>query len=537
MDRFIQALNATFNTIAIPTEDQQTFAVRQLIGLTQGKTSKEQLAAFAYAWGSVRQEADNTYRQSFERYKKAFLDNAGDTLDARKRFSQAVRAGIRFQLPYDTSKQLEDAYRSCENKLEHQPGYAYKQMKIDMLAAIRSVMHGQAGNIPQVKSAATPSNTAFVPPANLPSSATTATAPAYQPGATPPTAIEAPEAPPENTPVLIASPVAPLSAPPHLAFLDSFPVEWRSSPAWPKVIASMDTYFSEFKSYRGPAQSRLLAADPAALARVVASIQLDTALPADEAARVAYERELVNMAMNRPFDEEINEKVLGCKSSRMTNSEAAQTPGNQLSISMRVPILTVDGRTCNPVILSVSAPALDTAKQPEYPHYVKDGQLDADAYRTAFQTLASHIRQCAAMPENKGAQVVLSGFGLANFLAGLSSQERTKAIAIGAEVFIALIGELRADGVEVAYTDYSGSAPPWPQVNDALGNNRLQCVGSIPGKWIKDQQIIVNAWDPHALVGNGCQQDNSLDGFIGRNSLVHEAHALACVLYVHGFRS
>lgn len=537
MDRFIQALNATFNTIAIPTEDQQTFAVRRVIGLTQGKTSKEQLAAFAYAWGSVKQEADNTYRQAFERYKKAFLDSAGDTLDARKQFSQIVRAGIRAQLPCDTCKQLEDVYTGCESKLEDQPGYAYKQMKAEMLAAIRALMHGQAGNSPQVKSVVAASNTAFVPPASLPSSATTATPPAYQPETTSPSVIEAPEAPPENTPVAIALPVAPLSAPLHLAFLDSFPAEWRSSPAWPKVIASMDTYFSEFKSYRGSAQSRLLAEDPAALAKVVATMQLHTALPADEAARVAYERELVNIQMNRHFDEKINAEVLGCKSSRITNSEAAQTPGNQLSISMRAPILTVDGRTCNPVILSVSAPALDTVKQPEYPHYVKDSQLDVDAYRTAFQTLASHIRQCAAVPENKGAQVVLSGFGLVNFLDSLSSQEKTKAIAIGAEVFIALIGELRADGVEVAYTDYSGSAPPWPQVSNALGSNRLQWVGSIPGKWIEDQQIIVNAWDPHALVGNGCARDDSLDGFIGRNSLVHEAHALACVLYANGFKS
>jgi hypothetical protein len=47
----------------------------------------------------------------------------------------------------------------------------------------------------------------------------------------------------------------------------------------------------------------------------------------------------------------------------------------------------------------------------------------------------------------------------------------------------------------------------------------------------------VNAWDPHALVGNGCAKDNSLDGYIGRNSLVHEAHALACMLHAHGFKT
>jgi len=47
--------------------------------------------------------------------------------------------------------------------------------------------------------------------------------------------------------------------------------------------------------------------------------------------------------------------------------------------------------------------------------------------------------------------------------------------------------------------------------------------------------IIVNAWDPHALVRNGCNDDNSMDGHVGCASLGHEAHALACVLLGHGF--
>ncbi|MET0964117.1 MAG: hypothetical protein ABWY05_15070 [Noviherbaspirillum sp.] len=219
----------------------------------------------------------------------------------------------------------------------------------------------------------------------------------------------------------------------------------------------------------------------------------------------------------------------------MTESEVAQAPGNQLSLSMRVPIRTVDGRVCRPVILSVSAPALDTPAQPEWKHYVKNGKLDTAAYRTSFDTLAGRIKQCAAMPANKEAQVVLSGFGLANFLAGLSRSDKSAAIKIGAEVMTQLIRDLRKGGVDVAYTDYSGASPPWPAVNAALGTDGIKCLGSIPGNWIKDQQIIVNAWDPHALVGNGCAQDSSLDGYIGSNSLVHETHALACMLRANGF--
>ena len=39
-----------------------------------------------------------------------------------------------------------------------------------------------------------------------------------------------------------------------------------------------------------------------------------------------------------------------------------------------------------------------------------------------------------------------------------------------------------------------------------------------------DETLIVNAWDPHSLVGNGNAADNSLDGFVGR----HTAVAVLC---------
>lgn len=45
--------------------------------------------------------------------------------------------------------------------------------------------------------------------------------------------------------------------------------------------------------------------------------------------------------------------------------------------------------------------------------------------------------------------------------------------------------------------------------------------------WIDNKTMIVNAWDPCSLVGNGCGADDALDGFVVRNSLVHEAHAHA----------
>jgi hypothetical protein len=479
------------------------------------------------------------YALAFEQCKKAYLGAAAGTgteLELHKGFNQTVRSGIGAQLPPDVSAKLEKAYQDCEKKLNSPDSiYTYKQMKIDMLKSIRKIIRD--GNEIPVQTAVETTTITDISPDGSPLSVTpfTTTAPTGHEMLPSSTGIS-PGAPHGDTRLAIAAiAISPLSAPPHLAFLNGFPVEWRSRPAWAQVIASMDVYLTSFDSYQGSAQRSLLASNAKSLVEVVESISLYTSLPADEAAKVAYQREIVNIAMSRPFNGSINRQVLGCETSRMMESAQARMPGNQLSLAMRAPILTAKNEVRHPVILSVSAPALDTSEQPEWAHYVKDGQFDVKAYRSSFQALAGHIRECAAA--HPKAEVVLSGFGLANFLGNLPPADREKAKAVGAEVFIDLIRELRGKGIAVAYTDYSGTSPPWPAVNHALGNNKIACRGSIPGDWIKDEQIIVNAWDPHALVGNGCVNDQSLDGYIGRNSLVHEAHALACMLHAHGFKT
>lgn len=535
MDRFNAFCSSLFSpSTTTPAPDALANSVREVIALSEGKTTGEQPADFAYAWGSRKQEASQSYRDAFERHKKTFLDGAGnvDPVLKTRRFHQNVRTGIRSQLPPDISTKLENAGRDCENKLEQGQGrYTYSHMKAEMQSAIRAFILDPAGNTPQLmQKAAPPAMLDRMLPVNPPSSAASASMPLLQPTAAPLSEVALP-VPPDHTVLLAITPPVDSGMP----FLDIFPAEWRSDPEWPKVIASLNAYMYSFAPYQGEAQRALLAANPQALLEGLATISVYSSLPAEELLRVAYERDIVNIQMDKPFDESINEKVLGCKASRMMESDLAQKPGSQLSMSMKVPVLTQSGATRRPTILSVSAPALDTSNQPEWTHYVKEGRLDRNAYRTAFLTLAGHIEQCVAAPENKGAQLVLSGFGMTNFLSGLSDDEKGVAKQIGADVFVDLINKLRAQGVDVVYTDASGSSPPWPAVNAALGAHPLTCVGSIPGDWITDQQIIVNAWDPHALVGNGCARDRSLDGYVGRNSLVHELHALACMLYRYKF--
>ena len=49
----------------------------------------------------------------------------------------------------------------------------------------------------------------------------------------------------------------------------------------------------------------------------------------------------------------------------------------------------------------------------------------------------------------------------------------------------------------------------------------INSVGYVPNIMDNEETLYQNAWDPHSYAGNGNKGDNSLDGFIGRNVLMH----------------
>jgi hypothetical protein len=62
----------------------------------------------------------------------------------------------------------------------------------------------------------------------------------------------------------------------------------------------------------------------------------------------------------------------------------------------------------------------------------------------------------------------------------------------------------------------------------------ISLAGRIPGNWIKEGTVIFNAWDTHSMLGNKQKNDLSIDGFIGRNTLIHPIHALRCAMEAEG---
>lgn len=279
---------------------------------------------------------------------------------------------------------------------------------------------------------------------------------------------------------------------------------------------------------------RLFHADEAHFA---SDMEAFCAMPAEESRQMVFVRELETRYGRAHFSAQANETALGNARAAMRDLPQARLPGNQLALLMRVPMWTGEGSPSQirkdlvprPLILSVCAPALDECDEPEWDQYVdSQGALKESAYKLAMETLSRQIVQAAsACP---GHEVVLSAFGMNNYISKLQTEARAKAYDIGVANMRSLIEMLRAQRVAISYTDKDSDTDFWKRVNQGLAAP-IGYAGKLPGAWVKDSVMIVNAWDPCSLVGNGCAKDFSMDGFVGRNSLVHEAHAHAILAW------
>lgn len=174
--------------------------------------------------------------------------------------------------------------------------------------------------------------------------------------------------------------------------------------------------------------------------------------------------------------------------------------------------------------LSVPAPALDSAKQPHFDYYMKDGRLDEKKYeqemeflfRTIESALRENVNSAFANPKKgeqaKGIQrIVLSKFGQGAFLAGVQNPEDKKlanqAYKNQLQAFVERVKDL---GIPVVMSEYITPSPEdtWHEpfiVGDIL-------------KTAQEGDFIVNSWDPHSAPGNGNDFDKSFDGAMGKSS-------------------
>lgn len=305
-----------------------------------------------------------------------------------------------------------------------------------------------------------------------------------------------------------------------------------------KVHKHFKAYLDQTKS-RSKAQKDLYEKHKREIGRHVWEMKVYSRLDPQTAMKVAMTRDVENIAMKRPYlEKNKNSELIGCEGSLMARKDDslaknARLAGNQVCLAMRAAV-KVGATVVQPLILSVPAPALDTQLQAEWSEYVhekgpKTGKLNRGRYEKSMSSIAEHILACAR--DNPGHRVVLSGFGLANFIKGLPPEEQEIARQVGRDVMVQLMADLKKENIDFAYMAGRQDDAPWNKIDP-----KPHYLGKFPDKkdttsWLQSTDIIVNAWDPHSLVGNGNKDDDSLDGRVGRISLVHEQNALGCNIY------
>ncbi len=347
--------------------------------------------------------------------------------------------------------------------------------------------------------------------------------------------------------------------------LDAMPKAMREHPNWTNVQNRMKAYLNHTTQIQGNAFDNLLkhlnasveGNEGQSLATLVESMEIHAKLDVDVARQLAFQRQIWNIAQSDRPDSGSNGQVTGWSNSLFNRTAAAARPGhvpdilkpgNQLSLAMDTPMANGKGGYVDVTVLSVIAPALDSPDQPEFALYAKRDNngikaFYADNYAKSFDTIKHQVLTYARTHPDK-MEFTLAGIGIGAYLNGLGDQtvkDQARKIAIGKLAELAY--ELRKMGKSVDFTDRNDHA--LKDVNERLAAMKateadgtlcqpIELAGSIPGNWITDNRVILNAWDSHSLVGNKLKNDPSLDGYIGRNSLVHLTHALRCAMEAEG---
>ena len=291
-------------------------------------------------------------------------------------------------------------------------------------------------------------------------------------------------------------------------------------------------YLRHTADFRGETVEKLLASPGLDLPKLMGSMKIYSSLDARSAEKMAFRRQLFNVGMSGT-DPKQNEAVLGCQTSYAigTGKALVTRPGNQLSLAMDTLMMRSDGAIKKVTIMSCSAPALDSEQQPEWSRYMgTDRRLNLKNYAKAIATIENHILQCVRDKQGSAKRMVLAGIGLASFLTGVQDMnDREAARAVVIHALARITTETRKLGMQVGFTDLDNEL--CNEINQLLPKDQnISVVGTVPGPWIENGDIILNAWDPNSLVGNKMNKDRSLDGFIGRSSLVHVQHAMAGIL-------
>lgn len=248
------------------------------------------------------------------------------------------------------------------------------------------------------------------------------------------------------------------------------------------------------------------------------------------------QREPVNIAMVRSYDAKKLHDAFGWhlgKYQRHYNDTRTLAPN--IGVYCYTPYIPVNAQdVALPVsrngyamlhVYNAIGYAFDTPHQPDYQALVHT--LTADEVQDALVPLYARVLYRAFICAQKHSltTVAMGLVGLGAFAQSLRDLDAHMPEDVFKRAF-ALAREWSGyrGAVRLMTRDWDFSYRRVSELGDAIGHFPA-CLRVLP----LDQTLIVNAWDPHSMAGNGNFRDNSLDGHVGRRTAI----ALLCWPYTN----
>ena len=215
-----------------------------------------------------------------------------------------------------------------------------------------------------------------------------------------------------------------------------------------------------------------------------------------EVKKLVRQREPVNIAMKRLYDETKMQEYFGYSRGAYEQSSPEELLPN-IAIYCKTPIRFQCQRE-EVHVINVIGFAFDSPQQPDYQHFLRNESGIKDLM-SKMSDMWEYVFFCARKKHLD--RVYLPNVGGGAFFAGLRHHYD--------------YGFLKRESLKPVLKRYPDiEVLDLPMIPAWVFSNRQLLKSS----------LLVNAWDPWSMVGNGNEGDNSLDGFFGRST----AMALLC---------
>ena len=241
-------------------------------------------------------------------------------------------------------------------------------------------------------------------------------------------------------------------------------------------------------------------------------------LDLDKVKKLTTQRDIVNIAMKRPFDKKKLLNLFKYKNG-IYGTEGYQNLN--ISIYCHTPFIQKKNykkeqfNLNNKIhIISVYGLALDSKKQPDYIYLNKMKKIEERKkyVYNIYKTIFIQVLQCAV--DKNLNEIIFTGVGL-GFFNQLSKKLKIETKQIFIEILSDYIKIFKEKNKKLMFGYYT------KKLKTISNKNQLKFdILDYPFENMIEKQntLYVNAWDPFSLVGNGHFNDNSLDGNVGAQS-------------------